>query len=525
MADDAEDFDIVPDDEGVARPRSSWLWLGITAAVALFAFGVGAAFIILSTRLGSNTPAAIDTPTPSLAVISPTQVALITSTVTVAPNAIVTTSGTPTGTPTVTVTPSPTATPSCSQQVEEIFMPLYNPDVLGCATSGANIVWAAYQPFERGSMLWRSDSDTSYVFYANGTWSPIAEGWDGGPAEDRGTPPPGLQAPQRGFGYVWSRSDEMFNGLGWANDQEKGFCAWVQEFEQGFILRSSDVPSCTAENLYNHAASGDWDPLLLVAGANNQWGNVPTANNPVASVPPTSASPASTPTVPIAQGATRPEAVVTRPVPNGIWEAVRADGFTIDGNFEEWPNKWVPINNVVFGADRHEGPGDLSGSFQVGWTANGLMLAVRVNDELYRAGPVGSDMWQGDSIEVQFDRQLAEDFPSTLADDDDYQVGIAFNDRLTAVVGYLWLPFANEQELALPGAVIAGRQGYQLEVMIPWYVFELDGNISSNRAYGFNISVNDNDSDNFAQETVISASPARITHDNPTEWGTLRILP
>ena len=73
--------------------------------------------------------------------------------------------------------------------------------------------------------------------------------------------------------------------------------------------------------------------------------------------------------------------------------------------------------------------------------------------------------------------------------------------------------------------MIATEQGYHLEVLIPWYVFEMEGNVSTDRAYGFNLSVNDNDSEGSAQETVLSASPARTTHDNPTEWGTLRLLP
>jgi hypothetical protein len=313
--------------------------------------------------------------------------------------------------------------------------------------------------------------------------------------------------PERGFGYVWSRSDEIFNGLGWARDQEKGFCALVQDFERGYILRSADVSSCTPENLYNFATAADWTPLLLAAGGNEQWRNVPS------------------PETPAEQGGERPSAGVTRPAPNGIFDARNATGFAIDGNLSEWPDAWIPINALVLGADRHTGPGDLSANFQVGWNANGLVLAARVNDDIYRVGPAGSNLWQGDSLELQFDRQLAEDLTSTVADADDYQVGIAFDNDLTAVRGYLWLPYEREAELALPGAVVAHENGYQLEVLIPWYVFDLEGSPSPDRAYGFNLSVNDNDSESDAQEIVLSASPARTTHDNPTEWGTLRILP
>lgn len=504
-----EDFDIVPDDETETR-RSTWLWVSIIIVVALFAFGVGVAFMILSNRMGSSTP----TPTPNLVVIAPTSAAEITGTATITANATITASLTPTITPTMTatVTPSPTATPVCTQQVEQQFAQLYDQAQFGCATTTPAIVWAAYQPFERGSMLWRSDSNTSYVFFAGGNWFPIELGWDGGPAADRGNPPPGLQTPQRGFGYVWSHNDDLFNGLGWARDQEKGFCALVQQFEQGFILRSSDVASCTPENLYNFAAAGDWTPLLIAAPDNTQWRNEPLPATPV-------------PTIPPQQGGNPPPAgVTTRPPQNGIFNAPNAAGYVLDGNFSEWPNNWIPINNIILGQGRHSGPGDLSANFQIGWNETGLVIAIRVNDDIYSQGPAGSDLWRGDSIEVQFDRLLAEDFSGTLADADDYQIGLAFDENLTAARGYLWLPFELEAELLLPYGITISDQGYQLEFVIPWYILEM-GVPSPESTFGFNISVNDNDSETDSQETVISASPARTTHNNPTEWGTLRILP
>ncbi len=498
-----DDFDIVPDDEEIA-PRSTWLWISITAVVALFAFGVGAAFMLMTNRMGPGAPT--PPPTVAVAIVTTTVSPAITGTVTVSAGLPLSITGTPMVSPTVTITPTATPTPSCSQQPDALFVPLYDQAQLGCAMGAASTVWAAYQPFERGSMLWRSDTDTSYVFYSSGGWFPIEFGWDGGPARDRGSPPPGLQAPQRGFGYVWSLDDEIFNGLGWARDQEKGFCAFVQEFERGFILRSSEVASCTPENLYNFATAGDWTPLLYVAVENAQWRNVPS------------------PTTPAEQGGERPGAGVTRPAPHGIFDAPNATGFTIDGRFDEWPDGWRPINTLIRGAELHTGPGDLSANFQVAWNDNGLLLAVRVNDDIFRTGPIGSNMWQGDGIEVQFDRLLAEDFNSTSADADDYQIGIAFDENQSVTRGYVWLPFANEQELAVPSAVTLSGQGYQLEALIPWYVFEVDAP-STERAYGFNISINDNDSDAPAQETVLSASTARTTHDNPTEWGTLRLLP
>ena len=63
---------------------------------------------------------------------------------------------------------------------------------------------------------------------------------------------------------------------------------------------------------------------------------------------------------------------------------------------------------------------------------------------------------------------------------------------------------------------------YALEVLIPWLYFDVSAaELQPGLRFGFNLSINDNDADIPAQQTVISASPARTTHDNPTEWGTL----
>jgi hypothetical protein len=156
------------------------------------------------------------------------------------------------------------------------------------------------------------------------------------------------------------------------------------------------------------------------------------------------------------------------------------------------------------------------------WAAEGLYLAVAVNDDVLRAGPDGSNLWQGDGVEIQFDRRLADDFFDARANDDDTQIGLSPDDSFQYVRGYRWLPFAGEARFDPPGAVASTPGQYSMEVLIPWLYFDLSAaELYPGLRFGFNISVNDNDSDAPAQQTVISASPARTTHDNPTEWGTL----
>jgi hypothetical protein len=503
-----EDFDIIQDDEIAGGRSPNWRWFAIVAVVAVFAFGVGAAFVMVARRY--TPPEVLPT------VVLPTSPVQSTLTVPVAAQTtpvltlpLTSTAGIPT-TPVqaLTSTVTPIVADLCPQSAEEVLVPVYDRQQFGCARGPAAVVWAAWQPFERGSMLWRSDTDAAYVFTGDGRWYPVPAAWDGSPAADRGQPPANLQAPVRGFGYVWGQSDELFSELGWATDNEKGFCAAVQNFERGFILRSSSVPSCASETLYNHATSADWSPLLLAATDDGRWRSQPAGSTPARSV----------------DGS--PEATLTRPGSHGLYEAHRLDGFVLDGQFGDWDGAWFPINAVVHGAENLAGPGDLSASFQVGYLATGLALAVRVNDEALRTGPAGTDQWQGDGLEVQFDRDLAVDFADTQASADDYQVGLSFDPGTGQVYAYRWLPYAEEGRIDLPAAVEPALQGYSVEAVIPWSVFGLDSeSLSAGVPFGFNIAVNDNDGELPAQQTIISASAARTTHDNPSEWATLRFLP
>ena len=192
--------------------------------------------------------------------------------------------------------------------------------------------------------------------------------------------------------------------------------------------------------------------------------------------------------------------------------------------FDEWPGAWIPLNTVVYGAGSHSGLPDLGGQFQVAWSPQGLYLALQARDDVFRSGPDGTDMWQGDGLEIHFDRRLAADFSATSADEDDYQIGISFGPNLDEIRAYRWYPYDREGRFSLGGTVAASEQGYDVEVLIPWSVFETPpGEVIPGASFGFNLSISDNDGATADQQTVLSASPARTTYDDPTEWGTLML--
>ena len=518
-----EDFEIIPDQD----PRSSqeagnrkWFWIAGIVLFGIFAFSVGIGWATLSNRLG-----------PGSATEMPVAAATSQVTTTPAPDASATATTASTATPvnptatvpapTATTPPTPTGvqTRVCAVPLDPQFVPVFDAGALGCPIAPASVVWAAYEGFERGSMLWRSDTNLSYILFNDGSWAPSNETWNGQEPPSRGDPPAGLYRPERGFGYVWGVRDDVFTRLGWATMPEKGFCAAIQPFEQGFALASTLVNSCTPDNLYNQAFEPGWQPLLMAFDNAGRWRGAGQAVQPII-----------TPGVPVQQPATAtatpsPTAVVdtsARPAQNGVFTARPGQVAALDGQFNDWPGPWIPLNTVIQGQDQWAGGSDLSGAFQLMWSADGLYIAVQVTDDVLRAGPEGSDQWQGDGIEIQFDRRLADDFADTRANDDDTQIGLAPDSAFQYLRGYRWLPLAAEGRFDPPSAVTITPGQYNLEVLVPWLYFDVgSADLQPGARFGFNVSVNDNDAETPAQQTVISASPARTTHDNPTEWGTL----
>jgi hypothetical protein len=196
----------------------------------------------------------------------------------------------PSATHTPTWTPSPTATPTdkpvpptptCALAVEAQLAGAWDRDRLGCPTTGPATVWAAWEPFERGYLLWRSDTDKVYVFLMQsgsqriaGEWweTPDYMKWDGSDPDGVGlSPPPGLYEPIRGFGWLWrTYLDGPDSQIGWATDEEKGFCATIQPFDSGLLFRSNTVEFCE-DRLFNWATHPSFTPLLFSLHGDGSW--------------------------------------------------------------------------------------------------------------------------------------------------------------------------------------------------------------------------------------------------------------
>jgi hypothetical protein len=143
----------------------------------------------------------------------------------------------------------------CSADPAPIFAGVWDRNRMGCPTAGEFSATTAYEPFERGWMLWRKDNDGIYAFF------------DGGGYDHYSLPPTDilfwcadaqdLGNPRRGFGKVWCENPDVRKQIGNASGGEIGDSRPLQEFENGFMVY---VPERRAVvNVYN----------------NGQWANAP----------------------------------------------------------------------------------------------------------------------------------------------------------------------------------------------------------------------------------------------------------
>lgn len=104
---------------------------------------------------------------------------------------------------------------------------------------------AAYQAFEGGHMIWRSDTREILVFYSdNQTFSTVSasayEGMPDNPITE--TPPEGRVLPVRGFGRLWGNFEAVRERLGWGFSDEVGYTLSVTSVDFGTIRARYSLP-------------------------------------------------------------------------------------------------------------------------------------------------------------------------------------------------------------------------------------------------------------------------------------------
>lgn len=200
----------------------------------------------------------------------------------------------------------------------------------------------------------------------------------------------------------------------------------------------------------------------------------------------------------------------------------------IDSHLTDWDiGIQKIITHVVYGEDKHSGELDSSGTVVIGWDEDNLYLGLRIKDDTYVQIADKQNIYKGDSFEILLDTHVSSDYYLASLNWDDYQIGISpgkGNPSATKTECYIWYPAAKEGSTCeIEAAAKETGKGYFLEMAIPWDLFDITP--VEGRAYGFALSISDNDNAGKAvQQSMVSNVSTRSFLD-PTTWGDLILKP
>ena len=151
--------------------------------------------------------------------------------------------------------PQPTAPAPAPTQAVCAVNWFFSARPTGCPASPPVESWAAYERFERGFMIWVSNTDTFYVFHnindqgalrLTTVRGPLQFLPGANPNNRVGGAPAGLHEPISGFGLLWRGEIEsvpnLRSQLGWAVEPEVGFQTTYQC--EGYPGTNYASPTC-----------------------------------------------------------------------------------------------------------------------------------------------------------------------------------------------------------------------------------------------------------------------------------------
>ena len=278
------------------------------------------------------------------------------------------------------------------------------------------------------------------------------------------------------------------------------------------------TPDLTGTAIYSNVATS-LAPSPSPVGAVTPSATFPPLPSPTA-IPVVTAT-----SVPLAPTVTPLPTVTSVPVVRSVGKIVATFFQTppnVDGNLSKWGLYQYPADFVVFGKTDWVDAQDLSATVMVGWDYNNLYLGVHVFDGRYVQNSAGDKLYLGDSLEVLLDTNLPADFYVNSLSPDDFQLGISPGspEPDDSPQAYLWYPGTikgKRTQVRIAAQKVDG--GYDVEVAIPWSVFEIVPVAGQHFGFAFSVSDNDKRTDDLQQSMVSTVPNRHLT--NPTTWGDL----
>ena len=217
----------------------------------------------------------------------------------------------------------------------------------------------------------------------------------------------------------------------------------------------------------------------------------------------------------------------------------RAGDIKIDGKLDDWdlsrPYETIDNKYIVYGKGACKGTEDLCYRSYILWDEEALYFAIDVIDNKFIQEKAGSDMWEGDHVELWLDTDLSADINEAVNSEDDFQIGLSpGNFSNLPAEAYIWTPTLpddlNYKEL-IKVASSRTAQGYIVEARIPKEVLFYyqtasgpDKFLSLHQGFKMGIMIDVGDTDDLAnpQKALMSTSVNRVWGD-PTTFGVLEL--
>ncbi len=169
------------------------------------------------------------------------------------------------------------------------------------------------------------------------------------------------------------------------------------------------------------------------------------------------------------------------------FDAPKLDGSTIDGSPDDWDGRGLDAGFLAGDDGRVDAVEDLSATARIAWDERGLLVMLRVRDDVADEAADIESLWSADSVEL---------FVSTgVGSDQRYQVIIApgVDAKQAQARGwhYDYRSDRNSGDPTYAYACAVDDGGYSIEVLLPWA--NLGAVPAAGERIGFQFYVNDRD--------------------------------
>ncbi len=172
-----------------------------------------------------------------------------------------------------------------------------------------------------------------------------------------------------------------------------------------------------------------------------------------------------------------------------IFDVPRLEKIVIDGKADDWADNGFRVE-IVSGRDGVYLPADdLDVAFRLGWDARGLLLLLKVTDDVHVEYPDGEHFWREDCVQLFFaEKRGGKDLIFAF-------LSPGLDPSYPELRQYLTDKRSNEELKKQPPTIEAARTktgtGYVMEVLLPWSNLGIEPAVG--REVGFQLFVDESD--------------------------------